>query len=280
MTNIDSSNDELADERLTLERLDELEVSYDPPPEQLCQYCGKPLEQQAVLFGKRAIWLPRECGCSEEKAARATAEAREQAERRRVRKKALHDVGILPRYQDAVLDDPAAVTYLSRFNEEPGDGLYIIGVCGSGKTSLACAVAQALFEARRRVLVTTAIDMLQEIQDTFDNDISTKDVVSKYISCALLVIDDMGKESASDWATRTLFQILNGRYGEMRSTIITSEYEPPDLARRLSRKGFGDPAAAILSRLSETCRIINRPDVDFRNFPGGYSEYQKTRGTQ
>lgn len=260
--------------------LDELGVAYELPKVELCRYCGKPLEQRAILLGGRPIWLLNECGCNEEQEAKAAMEAKERAEQRRSKARAMHDVGILPRYQDAVLDDPAAVKFLSRFDEDQGDGLYIIGVCGSGKTSLACAIAQALFEAKRRVLVTTAIDMLQEIQDTFDNNTPTKEVVLKYISCSLLVIDDMGKESASDWATRTLFQILNGRYGEMRSTIITSEYEPPNLARRLSRQGFGDPAAAILSRLSETCRIINRPDVDFRNFPGGYAEYQKSHGTE
>ena len=79
------------------------------------------------------------------------------------------------------------------------------------------------------MLVTTAIDMLGEIQRTFDDSSPTLDVVRRYVECDLLVIDDMGKESAGDWAVRTLFQILNARYGEMRSTIVTSEYDPPNL---------------------------------------------------
>ena len=90
----------------------------------------------------------------------------------------------------------------------------------------------------------------------------------------------MGKESAGDWAVRTLFQILNARYGEMRSTIVTSEYDPPNLGRRMSRQGFGDPATAILSRLKETCTRIERPDVDFRSLPGGYQGGRATSGTE
>ena len=122
--------------------------------------------------------------------------------------------------------------------------------------------------------------MLGEIQRTFDDSSPTLDVVRRYVECDLLVIDDMGKESAGDWAVRTLFQILNARYGEMRSTIVTSEYDPPNLGRRMSRQGFGDPATAILSRLKETCTRIERPDVDFRSLPGGYPGGRATSGTE
>lgn len=254
-------------------------VPHDPPPESICAYCGKPKVYLAGILMRTVIWIPQSCGCPEELAAKEAEEARKSAEQKERYARKLHDAGILPRYQNSVIDDSEAALFIANFDDNPGTGLYILGVCGSGKTSLACAVAQKLFDAKRKVKVTTAIDMLGDIQETFDNNSSTNSVVADFINYDLLVIDDMGKESAGDWALRTLFRILNARYGEMRSTIITSEYEPADLGRRMSRQGFGDPATAILSRLKETCKKLKRPDIDFRNVPGGYSEYQKTHRT-
>ena len=91
----------------------------------------------------------------------------------------LRAVGIPPRYQNAVIDSNEAAMFLADFDSRPGSGLYIQGTCGSGKTSLACALARRLFDAKKRVLVTTAIDMLGEIQRTFDDSSPTLDVVKE-----------------------------------------------------------------------------------------------------
>ena len=251
-----------------------------PPPEVRGLHCGRQKAPFALLIAGKVVWISGECGCDQERAAKEEEEARKAAEKDRRYAEKLRAVGIPPRYQNAVIDSNEAAMFLADYDSRPGSGLYIQGTCGSGKTSLACALARRLFDAKKRVLVTTAIDMLGEIQRTFDDSSPTLDVVRRYVECDLLVIDDMGKESAGDWAVRTLFQILNARYGEMRSTIVTSEYDPPNLGRRMSRQGFGDPATAILSRLKETCTRIERPDVDFRSLPGGYPGGRATSGTE
>lgn len=43
--------------------------------------------------------------------------------------------------------------FLADFDSHPGSGLYIQGTCGSGKTSLACALARRLFDAKKRAAV-------------------------------------------------------------------------------------------------------------------------------
>ena len=266
--------------RFTEAQLAEMGMEYPPPPEVRCLHCGRRKAPFALLIAGKVVWISGECGCDQERAAKEEEEARKAAEKDRRYAEKLRAVGIPPRYQNAVIDSNEAAMFLAEFDSRPGSGLYIQGTCGSGKTSLACALARRLFDAKKRVLVTTAIDMLGEIQRTFDDSSPTFDVVRRYVECDLLVIDDMGKESAGDWAVRTLFQILNARYGEMRSTIVTSEYDPPNLGRRMSRQGFGDPATAILSRLKETCTRIERPDVDFRSLPGGYPGGRATSGTE
>lgn len=265
---------------LSEEELSDMGVEYPPPPDLRCKYCGRRKDPSAVLFAGKVVWITGKCGCAQEKAAAQEEEAKRAEEEARRYAEKLKAMGISLRFQNAVVDDDEALLYLSNFDSNPGRGLYIQGVCGSGKTSLACALARRLFDVGKRVLVTTALDMLSEVQDTFDNPKSTLEAMRKYTECDLLVIDDMGKESAGDWAVRTLFQILNARYGEMRSTIVTSEYDPPNLGRRMSRQGFGDPAKAILSRLKETCTRIERPDIDFRSLPDGYPKSMKTNRTE
>lgn len=255
---------------LTPEQLERMGIESKPPEEVRCEHCGRPKRQLALVCMHRAVWLSQECGCDGERAANEAKAAKEAADEKARYAKALRGIGIPPRHQKAVIDDVEAARFLANFDGLSGQGLYIQGVCGSGKTSLACALARSLHDAKRRVRVTTAIDMLGDIKETFDKDVSTSEVINRFVTCDLLVIDDLGKESAGDWAVRTLFQILDARYGEMRSTIITSEYTPPDLGRRMSRQGFGDPATAILSRLMETFRRIKRPDIDYRSMPGGY----------
>ena len=49
----------------------------------------------------------------------------------------------------------------------------------------------------------------------------------------LLVLDDLGTESASPWAQEKLFQLFNYRYVARLPTVITMTQEPKDVDPRL-----------------------------------------------
>lgn len=255
----------------TPEELEALGMTCDDIPGFECPYCGRPRRAKAyVLFGK-AAWFPAApCGCEESR--RAASE--EAGDRRRAeaasRARSLERAGIAPRYQGSVLHDERCARFLAAFDDNPGRGLYIYGACGSGKTSLACAVARDLFDAGKSVLFTTSIDMLEAIQETFNTNASSARAMRRFTDCDLLVVDDMGKESASDWAVSTIYQVINRRYGAMRSTVLTSEYRLSQLGERMARRGFGDSADAILSRLKETCELVRLPDIDYRLSKDGF----------
>lgn len=237
--------------------LDALGIACPAPPDLRCEFCGGPLEVRAVRLFKAVTWIPfGECGCEgatrrrEAEMARIRAEA-EQARHRRYRK-----AGIERRYYDAVVDNRVSAEFLASFARNDGSGLFICGVTGAGKTYMASAIACALVDGGKRVVMDTSIGILSRIKATFDSGGGTEEAIREYGRCDLLVIDDFGKESASDWSLSTMFQIVNMRYGAMLPTVVTSQYRYSKLVERLERNGDSDGAEAIVSRIKQTSRFV------------------------
>ena len=93
------------------------------------------------------------------------------------------------------------------------------------------------------------------LKATFDEG-GTEAAVARYAKCDVLVLDDLGKEDATEWSVGTVFSVLDARYEDMRPTIVTSNYAPGVLADRLARRGERVTAEAIASRISQTCRPV------------------------
>jgi len=147
-----------------------------------------------------------------------------------------------------------------------GDGLYIEGTFGTGKTHLAAAISVQLMEHGYEVVFATADDLLRDIKAVFDGDgRSEKQVLGRYRKCGLLVIDDLGKEQATDWSTAQLYAIINDRYECRRPLVITTNFNENDLITAESPKGVGEHRIrAILSRLHEMCRLMTMSWQDWR----------------
>lgn len=163
--------------------------------------------------------------------------------------------GIPRRYWAAEADRPEFAEYIASFAGNGGAGLYIHGGVGAGKTHAASAMARLFAEAGYEVAFTTAKGMLERVKATFDEG-GTEAAVARYAKCDVLVLDDLGKEDATEWSVGTVFSVLDARYEDMRPTIVTSNYAPGALADRLARRGERVTAEAIASRISQTCRTV------------------------
>lgn len=152
-------------------------------------------------------------------------------------------------------DRPEFAEYIASFAGNGGAGLYIHGGVGAGKTHAASAMARLFAEAGYEVAFTTAKGMLERVKATFDEG-GTEAAVARYAKCDVLVLDDLGKEDATEWSVGTVFSVLDARYEDMRPTIVTSNYAPGALADRLARRGERVTAEAIASRISQTCRPV------------------------
>lgn len=244
-------------------------VPFREPPERPCPFCGCALTPLGVALNGRIAWVGhKDCGCDgAQEEAKRSQEAKEAAlleESRRTRAAMLRGVGISRRFSAAAVDDGQCAAYLRRFGDVRGDGLYIYGGVGAGKTALANALAREFADAGYRVILTTTIGMLEKIQDTYGTEASSLKACHGYGECDVLVLDDLGKESASAWSMMTLFQVLNMRYEAMLPTIATTQYAPGAIAKRLGRGGERETAEAIASRLRGTMEVVHLAGGDRR----------------
>lgn len=134
-----------------------------------------------------------------------------------------------------------------------GRGAYICGPVGTGKTHLASAVARLLVDGGTSVRVTDMLGVLAAIKGTYGGDGTEDGVLSRLSRVGCLVLDDLGKESPTDWTLGQVFRVVNDRYENMRPVVVTTQYGKGDLIRRLAKNGDEETAVAIVSRLSEMC---------------------------
>ena len=115
------------------------------------------------------------------------------------------------------------------FALSPHGWLVLAGTFGCGKTHLAAAIANfQLDEAQSEVMFIVTPDLLDHLRATFNPQANTTfdrrfESIKK---TPLLVLDDLGTESASAWAKEKLFQLLNFRYNAMLPTVITTSQTP------------------------------------------------------
>lgn len=268
----------------------------EPPEDKSCRFCGRTLEHEGLVFaGKVVTWRtePRRCTCerakvywekhdrmeAERKAAEAE-EKRREALQRRVNR-LLGRSGIKKRFQQRtfpnfITDTPGrkqnyviAKEYADNFeyHRARGDGLYIEGTNGTGKTHLAAAIALQLINEGIPVICKTSSDLLLDIKKSFDSEGAREsEVLDIYKRVDLLIIDDLGKEQCSDWSMSTLYSILNDRYEDMKPTIVTTNYNADALVTALTPKGYDNTKiVAIISRLREVSTVMTMAWADWRS---------------
>lgn len=126
-------------------------------------------------------------------------------------------------------------------------GLYIFGRVGSGKTHLACSVANELIKKGTEVLFVVVPDYLEEIKHSWDqgNEYSEKEILDSAREVSVLVMDDLGAHSYSDWTKNKIYTILNHRINSSLPTVITSNLEYHEIEDYLDYR--------ISSRITELC---------------------------
>jgi DNA replication protein DnaC len=115
-------------------------------------------------------------------------------------------------------------------NLDDGRGLWFDGPVGTGKTSLAILVAKAAKQAGRSYAVYPVPRLLAEIKRTFDRDASDSYLgfFRRLCYVDLLVLDDLGAEKQTEWVLEQLFSIVNERWQDRRSIVVTTNIPDPD----------------------------------------------------
>jgi DNA replication protein DnaC len=136
-------------------------------------------------------------------------------------------------------------------NLDAGRGLWLFGNPGTGKTTLAMLVSRHALDAGRSVAIYSLPRLLAELRSTFDDDAtqSYTELLDRLASVDLLHIDDVGAEQTSPWVLEQLYALINARYEEERSVVLTTNLE--DRAQLVEQIG-----ERTVSRLQEMCELI------------------------
>ena len=249
-----------------------------------CEFCHAELEQISFVWNGVIKYTPgyKACDCTQSKAARekeneikrmriAQEEQRKQEEKRKERIKNLFgNSGMSKRafkctfenYQPTFQNAEALKIcneYIKDFDLisiSEKNGLFICGECGVGKSHLAFATANALIERGNSVIAMTMIDLLLKIKSSFNayNDKMTEEQILKiYTDCALLVIDDLGKEKPTEWALQMIYSVIDRRYNALKPIIVTTNFTASELVKRFGDSSIGN---AIVDRLFEICQYV------------------------
>ncbi|GAB4456520.1 MAG: hypothetical protein Kow00120_25820 [Anaerolineae bacterium] len=122
-----------------------------------------------------------------------------------------------------------------RFAERPQGWLLLQGTYGCGKTHLAAAIANRQIEHGQPVLFVGVPDLLDHLRATYgpSSEVSYDERFEQVRTERLLILDDLGAESATPWAQEKLYQIFNYRYMHELPTVITTNADLDRLDPRI-----------------------------------------------
>lgn len=227
-----------------------------------CPHCGATLKARTTRLAGRTLFCGYEqCGCAGAEAEREKERQVEaEAARKAVQDKAMHDwkrTGVPERYMS--LDHPLAAEIADGMKN--GQWVYLWGDVGTRKTTCAAAVAKRLAGGKRSVLMAPMYRILDEIQRSFRDG---GDPLKRYAEVRYLIVDDLGKRRPTVFVLDSLFSLIDQRYSAMLPTLVTTQYKPSDLVRRLAEQGDPDTAKAIVSRLRGGARVVHFDGPDGR----------------
>lgn len=160
-----------------------------------------------------------------------------------------------------------------------GRGLLFTGSIGVGKTHLAVGVLRRLIQERGvKGLFCDYRELLKSIQNSYNPQVQTTELelLRPVFAAEVLVLDDLGAQKPNEWVWDTVALILNTRYNDKLTTIITTNYpdQPAGAGFKTDEKGskparsedtLGDRIGdRMRSRLAEMCVRVEMTGEDFR----------------
>lgn len=154
-----------------------------------------------------------------------------------------------------------AFTAAQKFAENPRGWLVLMGGYGTGKTHMAAAIGNYAHAQGMTPVFVVVPDLLDHLRATFNpnSSVSYDRLFEEVRSARLLILDDLGTQSATPWAREKLYQILNFRYNAELPTVITTSSNLDEM----------DPRIRTRMLDKHLCEIILFAFPSYRSGSGG-----------
>jgi DNA replication protein DnaC len=177
-----------------------------------------------------------------------------------------------------------ANTFVKEYDPIRGTrGLLFVGSVGVGKTHLSIGILKDLISKRGvPCLFCDYRELLKSIQNSYNTSVQATEmeILRPIFDAEVLVLDELGAVRSTEWVFDTVNYVLNSRYNNAKTTIITTNFTdgPEDksweidnlrssaAAERVARREtLGDRIGERMrSRLHEMCMIVNITGEDHR----------------
>lgn len=221
----------------------------------MCDKHGE-YEAKMIMFGSKGIQSSQ---CPKCAAIRLEEERKAEAEKakflqdhRKHRMAELFDSELPARFKNVSFDtyhaqnkgQQKAKEICSRYCDEiggkiaqTGGGLIFCGRPGTGKTHLALAIGRVVSQMGLRVVYRNLANLVREVRSTWKEEgASESAMIKNFQMYDLLIIDEIGVQSGTDNERNILFEIVNGRYENVRPTIIISNRDVKEVAELISER--------------------------------------------
>jgi DNA replication protein DnaC len=210
------------------------------------------------LYGK--IWSKcPACATEQHAAEEAAAVDRAEAEKLAAWQKRIGSSGIPERFNDRTLATYRAesdgqrralafsIEYANNFDQaiKTGRSALFVGQPGTGKTHLAVGIGLHVLAQRRPVLFTTVMRALRRVKDSWvkGSEVTESQVIESLVYPDLLILDEVGVQTGSEFERNALFDVLNERYERRRPVLLLSNAPFDELKQYLGER--------VLDRLRE-----------------------------
>lgn len=150
-----------------------------------------------------------------------------------------------------------------QFAENPRGWLVLMGDYGCGKTHLAAAIGNYRKALGEEPIFVVVPDLLDHLRAAFSpsSTVSYDRRFEEVKDAQLLILDDLGTQSASPWAREKLYQLFNYRYMARLATVITTSSKMEDLDPRIRSRMLDSRLCDIYAILLPAYRagVVEKP---------------------
>ena len=244
------------------------ETHYEKDGHIYCKTCNERIDGKPIpMLDKKLMIIRNACKCDRER--KEQEELREkQIEQNRLRQNCFISKNQIAYTFDNIDENTdkdiikKVKNYVKYFEEmrKGNVGLLLYGNVGSGKTYIACSIANAIItEYSYKVKMRNFAQILNDLQKGGFN-LDRNEYIEQITSPTLLILDDFGIERNTEYALEQIYNVINARYLKARPTIITTNINFKDIEKEQEDIMLG----RIYSRIIEMCLPLRVTGLDRR----------------